>query len=370
MPIAMAETVPSGAPIARDAIDPELVRLPRKRPRVGVVTAAGLVFLCGFFLLRLSPDRRFAGSAGAPEKVALSDIAAGKVSADHYIKLEAAELAMAHSIRASTNKHGLGLRVVPVRGSGERVWVAMTGDGWDPPTFGTFTGRLRPLRDLPFASQLSAFATEHPRPLFASPAAVRAAFAGGKVATITGEQIELQPGERVAFDTVDPSITVLIATFNSRLPTKEVWAAELDKAGIAIVTTRDPTDHTIHFEVTGDLQSITAKLQAAQLWAPARLEPSTHHFETTWAVLRGSSPAGFVVGGTTIPDAQVDLLGLYVARGLPADAYALITDENPADYWYVLPITLALAVIGILFAWALVRAVKRDLLTPTPTPSS
>jgi len=103
-------------------------------------------------------------------------------------------------------------------------------------------------------------------------------------------------------------------------------------------------------------------LQAANLWAPARLEAMTHHYETTWAKLRGSSPAGFVVDGTTIPDAQIDLVGLYVSREIPSDAYALITDEHPEDYWYVLPITLALAAIGLVFAWALVRAVKRDLL--------
>ncbi len=363
MTIAMAEPAPTGAPIAKDAIDPELIRLARKRPHIGIITAAGLVFLCGFFLLKLSPDRRFAGATTAPDKVALADIAAGKISNDRFIKIEAAELAMAHSIRASNNK-GLGLRVVPVRGTGEKIWIVTTGDGWDPPTFGNFTGRLRPLRDLAFSSQLVDYAKDHPRPLFAPPTSVRAAFAGGKVATVTGEQLELQPDDRVAFDTIDPNVTVLIATFNSRLPNKDVWATELGKAGVAIITSRDPTDHTIHFDVTGDLATVTAKLQAANLWSPSRLETSTHHFETTWAALKGSSPAGFVVNGTTIPDTQIDLLGLYVARGIPSDAYALITDENPADYWYVLPITIALCVIGLIFAWAFVRAVKRDLLTP------
>jgi hypothetical protein len=42
----------------------------------------------------------------------------------------------------------------------------------------------------------------------------------------------------------------------------------------------------------------------------------------------------------------------------------LLTEERPAEYWYVLPITLALAAIGLVFAWALVRAVKRDILSP------
>ena len=62
------------------------------------------------------------------------------------------------------------------------------------------------------------------------------------------------------------------------------------------------------------------------------------------------------------PTPQLDLVGLYVERSIPSDAYALITGERPEDYWYVLPITIALGVIGLVFAWALVRAVKRDLL--------
>jgi hypothetical protein len=362
MPIAMAEPATNeGAPIAKDAIDPELVRLARPRPKIGVITAAGLVFLCAYFLVRLGPDRRFAGASSSPDRVAISDVAAGKIGSDRFIKLDAAELVMSHAIRASTNRAGLGLRVAPVRGTGERLWVAMSGDGWEPPTLGAFTGRLRVLKELPFAPSIIAYAAEHPRPVFAPASAVRAAFGTGKLTSVTGDAVELKDADKVAFDTADPNAVVVVATFNPRLPTKDVWAAELAKAGITVTGAHGQTDDTVRFDATGDSATVTEKLLAAKLWA-ARLEPSTHHFDTTWGALRGSSPAGFVVGGATIPDAQLDLVGLYVAREIPAGAYALITDEHPEDYWYVLPITIALAAIGLVFAWALVRAVKRDLL--------
>ena len=42
-----------GAPIPKDAIDPDLVKLRRARPKIGLVTSAGMVFLCAFFLWRL-----------------------------------------------------------------------------------------------------------------------------------------------------------------------------------------------------------------------------------------------------------------------------------------------------------------------------
>ncbi|MBA2543249.1 MAG: hypothetical protein H0V17_26645, partial [Deltaproteobacteria bacterium] len=103
------------------------------------------------------------------------------------------------------------------------------------------------------------------------------------------------------------------------------------------------------------------KLEAAELWA-ARVEPVTRHRAGTWGELKKSGADGLVLGGAVTPDAQVDLVGIFVSKPIPEDAYALITNEIPQDYWYVLPITIALAGIGLLFAWALVRAIRRDLL--------
>jgi hypothetical protein len=75
-----------GAPIAPGAIDPELVKLARQRPRVGVITAAGLVFLAIVFLIRLGPDRRFAGSSAEPAAAAVADVLAGKLETERLIQ--------------------------------------------------------------------------------------------------------------------------------------------------------------------------------------------------------------------------------------------------------------------------------------------
>src|SRR5262249_23738137 len=77
------------------------------------------------------------------------------------------------------------------------------------------------------------------------------------------------------------------------------------------------------------VSAATARLESARLWA-ARVEPITRHFQTTWATLRRSPPSGLDLGGTILPDDQIDLVGLYVARGIPARAYALVTPASPA----------------------------------------
>lgn len=360
-PVSMAETTTEpGAPIPKDAVDPELIKLSRSRPKVGVITAAGLVFLSVFFLWRLNPDRRFAGAGDLPQKTAVSDILAGKVDSDAFVSVETPIL-LAHAIRTTPAKGTLGLRVAPARGTGERLWIVLSGEGYDPPTIGAYTGRLRKLSDLPFASAIADFANTHPRPVFATASAVRAGLASGKVVSVAGETVTVGANDKVAFDVVDPSTVRIVCAINERMPNAAAWTKALAGAGITPNGAPQATTEQVTFEVAGSAAELTTKLQAANLWA-ARVDPVTRHYDTTWGALAGSSPAGFTVNGTTIPDAELDLVGLYVARGIPSDAYALITGEKPADYWYVLPVAIALGVIALLFTWVLVRAVKRDLI--------
>jgi len=360
----MAETErePGGKPVPKDYVDPELIKLSRPRPKVGVITAAGLVFLSVFFLLRLDPDRRFGGAAEAPPRTTVADVVSGKVGDDAFVSLEAEPL-VAHAIRATNAKGKLGLRVVPARGTGEKLWLVLDGDGWSAPSTGPYTGRLRKLSELPFAQAIADYASTHPRPVFAAASAVRAGLSTGKVATVTGETVSVAAGDRVAFDVVEPNTSIIVCALDERYPNAAAWTKALTDAGITLNGAPQATTEQAKFEVTGTPAALGQKLQAANLWA-ARVDPVTHHFETTWAALAGSSPAGFTVNGTTIPDGELDLVGLYVARGIPSGAYALITGEKPADYWYVLPVAIALAIIALVFAYVLVRAVKRDLIPP------
>ena len=375
MPIAptMAETEDKddkdvGAPIAKDAIDPELVKLRRKRPAVGIITAAGLVFLCVFFMIRLASDRRFAGG-GTPERVALADVLAGKVAAERNVTVEA-EPIVSHALRASVSKNTLGLRVAPARGTGDRLWLVVSGDGWDTPNTTGYTGRLRRLSELPFAAAIREYTAEHPRALFATAAAARAGFASNQVAMVSGETVTITPKDQIAFDVIAPDDATVIASLNERLPDARAWRAAMTAAGLVVgAETAVPELHEVRFELEQPdaVTSVTAKLEAAKLFA-ARIEPVTRHYQTTWGVLRASTPGTFTVDPVDptkqIPDAQLDLVGLYVGRDVPADAYALVGGEQPADYWYILPITIGLALIGLVFLWALVRAVRRDLLSP------
>lgn len=353
----------AGAPISKDAIDPELIKLRRPRPKVGMVTAAGVCILCLLFYVRLGDDRRFAGSSA--RAVAVGDILDGKVEPEQLVTVTA-EPVVANVVRASTSKGQQGLRLAPVRGSGERLWMVLPGDGMSPRSdTGQVRGRLRPLAALPFAPDVEAFLRQHPRPVFAPPAAVRAAFAAGKLRTVSGDEVQPAAQDEVAVDLVDLESCVVVVTFGERLPDVPTWTQKLVEAGVLLSAQAAPqqaTEETARFAVVGSPSEVAQRLEKAGLWA-ARVEPVLRSLRGTWGELRTSSAEALRLGEAQVPDAQIDLIGVLTARGVPAGAFVLVSGEEPALYWYVRPISYALLAFAALFAWVLVRAIRRDLLS-------
>ena len=112
-----------------------------------------------------SASTAIAGSAvpATPTKVTVADVLAGNVGVDRYVSLDAEPL-MSHAIRATAAKGNLGYRVTPARGTGDRLWLVLPGDGWEQPSTGAYIGRLRKLSDLPFAKAVGELRHRAPAP--------------------------------------------------------------------------------------------------------------------------------------------------------------------------------------------------------------
>jgi hypothetical protein len=354
-----------GAPVPTGTIDPELVKLGRKRVRVGALTALGMASLCVFFAVKLAPDRHFAGEPDKPRDATPAQILDGSLAMDSYVALHGEPL-ISHAIRAASSRGAPGERVVPVRGTGDRLWLVEPGDAFGPPAGEAYVGRLRPLGELPLAKAVREFLAEHPRPVFASAAELRRGFATGTIRTITGDDVHAAADTMVAFDVVDPSSAVIIGSFVQDVPDGPAWLAALGSAGIPVASsTTDRDSIRVEVHVDGAVASTTSKLDAAQLFA-ARVEPVTRHYQATWQTIAASPAGTFAVTGAaeaSVPEDRVELAGIYAARDMPDGAYALITGEDPDDASYAWPVTIALGLFTLLFGWAFVIAVRRDWLS-------
>jgi hypothetical protein len=370
MPIALAEQTKRdaaedgapGAPILTDAIDPELVKLGRKRLQIGAITSIAAAALCAFFAIRLGPDRHFASEGDTPHHATPAQVLDGSVAVDSFVALHGEPL-VAHAVRAASSKGAAGERVVPVRGTGDRLWLVEPGDAFGDPTPDAYVGRLRKLADLPLADAVRAFVAANPRPMFATVGELRRAFQTGTLRTVTGDDVHVDAATEVAFDIVDPDAAVIVCSFVDQLPDGPSWLAALGSAGIPLagqpVLERDAV--LVDVTLPQAVATATTRLDDAKLYA-ARVDPVTRHYDTTWATIAGSPSGALATGSAAVPDARADLVGVYVARSVPEDAYAVITGETPDDYDYVLPLTIALGVFTALFGWAFVRAIRRDWL--------
>lgn len=362
--LAMADDNPEpGAPIAKDAIDPDLVRLRRAAPQVSIITSLGLVVLCVTLLIRLRHDVGYARE-GAARPVTAADIVAGKVPTNSFVTLDA-PADRATAVRLRVSKGSSGNRVAAVHGTADKLWVALPGDAWDNPDQhdARVSGRLRRLSEARLADALADGLAAYPAPRFVSGAELkRARDAGaGQVTLLDGSPLTIAANDTIDFSVIDPGAAVVVAALSEGHTTPAAWAEALAAAGI--ITAGQAPDSTgkdlVRWTVRRPdaVAAVQAALDAAQLDG-AHAEPSATNFRAAWSAL-ATSAAGVKGPTGDIPWAAIDVAGVWAPRPVPAGAWVVLTDEHPADFWYMQPIFVGLVLIGLLSMWALVRAVRR-----------
>lgn len=358
-----------GAPIGRDEIDPDLVKLRRAAPSIGTVTAAAIVILCVALMVRLRADFAFAREDARPRPVTVADVLAGKVAADGFVTLDA-PVDRVGAIRIRASEATAGNRLVAARGTSDRLWIALPGDAWGPYQHDDkVTGRLRRLSDVRFAGPLASALLRNPAPRFITGEELaRARKTGATTVTLLdGTTLALGDADEVELQVADPGAAIVVAALSPGRPDVATWTTALVAAGVLAegATPTSATDDLARWSVRRPdaVASIQSALDDAQLWG-ARVEPATTRVRTPWKQLAVSG-AGVTGPNGVIPWSAIDVVGVWAPRTVPAGAWVVLADEQPSDYWYLNAVFGGLALLAILFAWALVRAVKRQFLDKT-----
>src|SRR5205814_6093353 len=173
-----------------------------------------------------------------PRPVALGDITDGRAGENEHVVV-AAEPLRANAIRIVKNKGDVGLRLVPVRNTADRVWLALPGDDWDGPVAdGKYAGRLRALDALPLAGVARDYAAETPRLELVKPTDATAA----TIKAASGDTIAPADGDRVAYDVIEPAAALITASIVPRYPNEKAWLAAFAIASITDVTAEKPRE--------------------------------------------------------------------------------------------------------------------------------
>ncbi len=359
----------AGAPIGKDTLDPELISLRRPAPRIGAVAAAAVLLLCVVLMVRLRHDLAFARAGSTPKTVTVQELVAGTVAADSYVTFTAPADATA-AIRAQVSVATPGARVRPVAGTNDRLWLAEPGDAWGPaPHDQLVTGRLRAMSAVRFGAPVARALAQGTWPRFVSGGelarARQASATGGDLVLVDGGSLTITGDAEVELWLPDPGQAVVVGTFGSRLPDVAAWTEALAQASVitAGAAPISKTDDLARWLVQRPdaIASLNQQLDTAHLWG-ARVEPSPVRVRARWSELVATADGVTVPErtGAVIPWAAIDVAAVWAPRAMPAGARVVITDERPADYWYLTPLYVVLAVLTALFAWALAMAVRRQ----------
>lgn len=369
----------AGAPIGKDYIDPALVSLRKPAPRIGAVAAAAVVALCAVLMIRLRHDFAFAREGGSPRTVTVEDVVSGKVATNSFVTFTAPADASA-AIRAQVSQANPGQRVRPVAGTSDRLWLAEPGDTWGPAPYDHIvTGRLRAMSDVRFGGPVARALAKGAWPRFVTGAelarARQASASGGPVALVDGGALTVAGDTEVELWLPDPGQAIVVASLGGAHPDVASWTQALATAGViapgAAPVSSNDTVARWQVQRPDAVASLARQLEAAGL-GNAWVEPSSARVRAKWSELTVTAEGVSAPSraGAPIPWAAIDVAAVWAPRTMPAGARVVITGEEPGDYWYLTPVFIGLALIGLLFTWALVVAVRRQFLDqPTVRPA-
>ncbi len=348
-----------------DEIDPELVRLPRPRSRIGWLLALSVVVLCGYVMLQLRADLVFSRQGTAATALATAqDVLSADL--DSFVTVQATP-DRAYAARVLKSRSSIGQRLFPLLGTDGRVWLLVSGSPWrEPATYDErWEGRVRELDRMPFSRALNDYLERvQPMPRFVDVATVRAALASGasQLRHASGDTIAVTPDTEVRISQRIADRARITATATEEYPDEAAWRAALERSGVLPPGTPPESGDEMswRFGVTdpGGPDAVNARLIAAGLRA-AHAEDVITERTARWSKL-SVSERGLAVDGDVVPWNEVREIGVSARRTVPAGARVLVATERPADYWYLLPLFGVLSAFALLFGWAFARSVRSE----------
>jgi hypothetical protein len=356
------DELPQDVKSASPEIDPELIKLPRRKSTVRPISAVAIIAICLTLSFRLLSDLSFSRQGEQPTEVTSLD-ALGADLENQFIEIEARP-DRPQALRIIPNGKTTGQVLMPVLGTAGKLWILIEASPWNEEvrTDERYRGRLMRLDDLGYDEAIRARIKTGllvPRPIALSEIREALRSTSGEVHDASGDSFPVGPGTSLRYQEIAADTVRILAVSTDPYNDEAGWRLALQSAGIlnenvgAVSSTTD--SWTFDVKATGGLAEVNEKLVAARLFA-ASISEVTKTREGKWSdlsldgedILMGEARVGFVASNIT--------LGL--APRIDANAYVLNTTEEPETYWYVPALVLMLAGLGFLFAFGLYRRMR------------
>ncbi len=368
----------------RDPIDPELLKLSKPRTKVGWLLSLSVVVFCGYWMFTLRHDLRYSRAADTPTPIEPTALPA--ITSESFVEVELipdrAQLA-----RIWTGRD-LGIHAAPALGH-SGIWLITPASAFagDPGYDNLYRGRVKRLGELPFFDELVDYYQRADQPMESiDPNAFIDHIRKTRKTELTtklGDPMPIDASTSVELLWRRAQRAWVTVAPNEEFSNPQSWANALrSQAGLAIqgsvINETNETNGT-------DPERATKGLWTFEVEAPDGVEAISAKIRAAGLLVNQVSPVESVIQGVVgdiqlndqqlrVKTLEIPLIELQAVkiphRVIPqADDVALIAGETPDDFSILWLIYLFFLLIGGLFTWTFVRAL-RGSAPPTPAPSS
>ncbi len=356
-----------GRPRSDGELDPELLRLPKRRTKIGWLLATAVLGFCAYWMITLRHDLAYSRADDQPAQVASADLPSHATEA--YVATELVP-DRAQTSRVWTGAD-LGVHAAPAIGTGGAVWLVTSGSAYAGPASydNSYAGRLKRLGDLPFYDRLRSYYADGEPPLEpVAPAELLASYRSkSSPKTLHGDTISIEPSSMVELTWEPISRVWIVVSPEADGPTNSMeWRAALEtRAGFEVraeiempTTGRIPT-WTFEVAANDGRAAIASRLAEVGL-AAARVSVVREIVSGRWDSLEITDTAT-KLGGKSLPTGEIGA-AMIGNRVVPrADAVVVIAQEQPDDFWYILPLYILFGILILIFGWTLLASLRGSL---------
>lgn len=349
-----------------DALDPELIKLPRPSTRIRPIMAIAIVLICIVLIVRLWDDLQFSRQGEMVVVDSIADLSEDLV--ESYVEIEATPDRQ-QAIRLLPSRKTTGPILMPIIGHNKDLWIVVHPTPWteDIRTDERYQGRLSRISDQSFYDPIREYynsKTIVARPIAIEEVRKSLSAKSPRILDLAGESFEISANNTVRFLERSTSKVRVIANAGANYINEETWRIALENAGLfegANPIDRTAVSHTtdswtFELPLRSGIVEIEEMLTSARLFA-AKAEEIVATRTGTWAEL--SLDGDEVVMGKAKPGFELKSIALGLAMEINADTYVLNTTENPQTYWYMLALVLFLAAIAAIFIFGIVATLRR-----------
>ena len=347
-----------------EELDPELIKLPRKKSAISPLTSLALLVFCAYAFFKLLPNANYAlqdseATLKSAKELDVSDV--GRVVTTE------SPLDFSNPWVVQKSQSSLGTRWVKLLGSDGQVWAVLSGDVWkDKNPIALLKGRLRNVVELPqYKSLRDGLSSLKQTRVISGEELLKSKSANAaSLIDVYGDSIDVSPEQNIEIRFKDPKRMLLRASRTKEYNDEPIWRAALVKQGLLgledrPIETRE-NEWTYEVAIGKTFTEINTLLDEAKVFA-ARAEPMHLVSQALYKDITASGGELEIRSGEVIEASSVDAVLVSKATPLHPEAMALIVSDMPSNHKRSLFGIVFVVLAGCFLLWNFFRELKLRL---------